>query len=255
MAIQVDHLGRYRETGRRHRHQAPDVWVALVAMGGPIQFVGASPTFELRTGDACLIPPGHAWSRICEAGIDVIMAWFQLFTPPAWANPLLGCRLPLRISSVPRRSLDTALGHWQATDRVRADAHFGLWLVDCIFAASDQGVLRPEPERRETPDWLRGAFDELVPRMWEHGWTVAGLAQSAGVSPSNLANACKRWLGESPAAILRRERVAFAVGLLRSGQASSVEQVSDRLGYPNARSFWRQCVAETGYPPSHWLGH
>lgn len=230
----------------------------MVAIDGEVPFTGAARSFVLPAGAACLVPPGLAWSRAPARGVTVAQAWFQVFTPPAWTDPLRDGPWPEVVTEVPRRYLDEALSCWgpdwaQSDGATQASAShlFALWLTDLLRCAADQGLLAVRAS--QAPDWLADALHELVPRREEHRWTVAGLARCAGVNPTHLADTCRRHLGESPGAILRRERVAFAVSLLRSGRAESVEQASAQLGYSTPRAFWRRCVAETGHPPSYWL--
>ena len=231
----------------------------MVAVDGVVPFTSATRSFTLSPGAACLVPPGFAWSRHAAGGVTVVQSWFQVFTPPAWTDPLRDGPWPQVVADVPTGYLEEALASWgpawQPSDgetQARSSHLFLLWLTDLLSTYFNQ-----EGEQAEAgvqgPEWLTDAFHELIPRMSEHHWTVAGLARCAGVNPTHLADTCRRYLGESPSAILRRERVAFAISLLRSGRAENVERASAQLGYATPRAFWRQCLAETGHPPSYWL--
>ena len=257
-AVQVDQLGRDIESGHRYSHPGTAVWVAMCAIDGAVPITGAAHSFVLPAGSACLIPPGFAWSRTPAPKVTVIRAWFQIFTPPAWTDPLQDGPWPAVISKVPSRYLDEALACWgpawiQGDGALQATAShlFALWLTDLLRCATEQQVLLSRTAG--APGWLTDVLRELVQHRNEHGWSVAGLARCAGVNPTHLADTCRRYLGESPGAILRRERVAFAISLLRSNRVDSVEQASAYLGYSTPRAFWRCCVAETGQPPSYWL--
>ena len=78
---------------------------------------------------------------------------------------------------------------------------------------------------------------------------MSELAELAGVSPSHLAHACTRFLGESPLRLLRRLRMDVAAKLLASNPDLSIADVADRLGYRDPSLFARHFRAVTGTSP------
>ncbi|WP_367065906.1 AraC family transcriptional regulator [Oryzisolibacter sp. LB2S] len=84
-----------------------------------------------------------------------------------------------------------------------------------------------------------------------HDWTLATMAQAAGMSRSAFAAQFHATLGITPGAYLLAWRVSLAQTLLRQGQR--VQQVSDQLGYASAAAFSRAFAQAVGAPPRDWL--
>ncbi|MEU9126507.1 AraC family transcriptional regulator [Kitasatospora sp. NPDC048540] len=95
------------------------------------------------------------------------------------------------------------------------------------------------PEAR-APGWYRAQGDPVVGRALEllhtdpaAGWTVAGLADAAGVSRAALARRFAELVGEPPMAYLTGLRLALAADLLREPDAT-LAAVARRVGYGSA---------------------
>lgn len=259
-AVQVDYCGAHLEPTQEQRHLGEHTWLALVVMHGQVQIDTGVQNIALTAEHFALIPPGVAWRRFASERAQVVHVWFQTFSPPSWDNPLLQCRLPAVLPFIAQDYLEHVLenfggqpGHYSGFQQATAGNWFQLWLTECFHSAPDGSFAEGDAMSAAAPKWLHDALYDLVPNMSQHQWTVAGLARRAGVTPTYLAQTCRRYLRESPSAIMRRERVAFAVSLLRSRRLASVEEASNRLAYASPRAFWRQCMAETGHPPSYWL--
>jgi AraC-like DNA-binding protein len=82
-------------------------------------------------------------------------------------------------------------------------------------------------------------------------WTLAGMAQAAGMSRSAFAAAFKATLGQSPAEHLADWRLALAQQALRSGRP--LKQVADALGYGSASALSRAFARRLGQSPRAWL--
>jgi AraC-like DNA-binding protein len=67
----------------------------------------------------------------------------------------------------------------------------------------------------------------------EHGWTIASLAQDAGLSRAALARRFTDAVGEPPMSYLTRWRLALAADLLASTD-HGIEQVARQVGYGSA---------------------
>jgi AraC-like DNA-binding protein len=95
-------------------------------------------------------------------------------------------------------------------------------------------LTRPESP---APDWYRGRSDPAVGQALSlihdepgRDWTVASLADRAGVSRATLARRFTDLVGQPPMAYLASWRLALAADLLRE-PGSTVAAVAHRVGY------------------------
>jgi AraC-like DNA-binding protein len=84
-------------------------------------------------------------------------------------------------------------------------------------------------------------------------WSLAAMAQAAGMSRSAFASAFKAELGIAPAEYLLQWRVSIAQSMLLGG--SSVKEAGSALGYASAASFSRAFAQALGAPPRAWLAN
>jgi AraC-like DNA-binding protein len=82
-------------------------------------------------------------------------------------------------------------------------------------------------------------------------WTVANMADAAGMSRSRFAEHFNRVLGESPADYLTSWRIITAQQLIRQGM--QIKQVCGEVGYGSASAFNRAFSRKVGCSPSQWL--
>ena len=82
-------------------------------------------------------------------------------------------------------------------------------------------------------------------------WSLADLAQCAGMSRSRFAARFSQVVGVPPAEYLLQWRVGLAKGLLRRGRP--VKQVAEVVGYGGASAFGRAFAQVVGVPPGRWL--
>jgi len=82
-------------------------------------------------------------------------------------------------------------------------------------------------------------------------WTLASMAQMAGMSRSAFAAEFKTRVGLTPGDYLLQWRISVAQSKLRAG--ASVKSVSEDLGYASAASFSRAFSHSTGASPRKWL--
>lgn len=92
----------------------------------------------------------------------------------------------------------------------------------------------------ETPAWYRAMGDPVVGRVLRllhddpaHPWTVAGLAEKAGVSRAALARRFAELVGEPPMTYLTEWRLRVAADALRDTQ-DTLEAIARRVGYGSA---------------------
>lgn len=90
--------------------------------------------------------------------------------------------------------------------------------------------------------------------MHEHPgqpWSLAALAERAGMSRSAFAAAFKVHVGQTPGDYLLHWRIALAQGLLRQGRP--LKAVADELGYGGGASLSRAFSQAVGCSPRAWL--
>ncbi len=118
-------------------------------------------------------------------------------------------------------------------------------------------ALRAWLERaRVVEGWLGGLTDDRIARAMayihrrpEEPWTVARLAQLAGMSRSGFAATFHDLVGDSPRRYLTRWRMHLATRALR-GSSDSLAQIAARVGYASEFSFSKAFKCELGIPPS-----
>jgi transcriptional regulator GlxA family with amidase domain len=81
--------------------------------------------------------------------------------------------------------------------------------------------------------------------------SVESLAESLDVSPRTLTRACREELGESPAALIRRVRLAEAKRLL-SETALPLKTISVRIGGGDPSTLWRMFTKHLGVTPTEY---
>jgi AraC-like DNA-binding protein len=110
----------------------------------------------------------------------------------------------------------------------------------------------------EQTGWLAGARDPevgktlaLMHRNPAHPWTIAALAQEAGVSRSVLAERFRHYLNEPPMAYLTRWRLQLGAQML-SSTSYSVAQIAAEVGYESEAAFNRAFKREFTVPPARF---
>lgn len=175
--------------------------------------------------------------------------------PLVQALPPLVC---LRLSQVSGldASLSLLFGETEALrcgSRLLADRLFEVvliqlmrWLVD---HPADAGI---------PPGLITGLSDERLARALValhqrpgEGWSLASMAQCAGMSRSAFAVLFKDLVGQTPADYLARWRLSLAQGQLRQGR--SLKAIAGELGYANASALSRLFAQKVGVSPRGWL--
>lgn len=126
------------------------------------------------------------------------------------------------------------------------------WLLVCTLRAwfdSPQGA---------TPAWYAALSDPVVGVALraihdDHArpWTVAALADTAGVSRALLANRFEALVGEPPLAYLTGWRMTVAADLLAEPGAT-VARVARSVGYADPLGFSTAFKRTRGLTPSQW---
>ena len=106
--------------------------------------------------------------------------------------------------------------------------------------------------------WLHGLKDQYVGRALAalhdrlaHGWSVADLAEVAGLSRSAFVERFTAAMGTPPMQYLAKSRMLLAKELLVERQ-KSIGQVAAAVGYDAEAAFNRAFKREFGVPPARW---
>lgn len=108
----------------------------------------------------------------------------------------------------------------------------------------------------EQTGWLAGVRDpeigQALARMHRnpaHPWTIAELAQEAGISRFVLAERFRHYLGEPPMGYLTRWRLQLGAQKLKTS-SRSVAEIGADVGYESEAAFNRAFKREFGVPPA-----
>ena len=119
-------------------------------------------------------------------------------------------------------------------------------------------TLRREAATLPHPGMLRGLADPQLARALAdihanvcRDWTIAELAQKAGMSRSAFARRFSEAIGLAPVEYLLRWRMAIAKDALRHGRGS-LEEIAERVGYRSASAFSTAFSRKVGCPPSEF---
>ncbi|UTS88185.1 AraC family transcriptional regulator [Rhizobium anhuiense] len=119
-------------------------------------------------------------------------------------------------------------------------------------------TLRREASTLPNPGMLRGLSDPQLARAISdihsdvrRGWTIAELAQRAGMSRSAFARKFSAAVGLAPVEYLLRWRMAIAKDTLRHSRRS-LEEVAEKVGYQSASAFSTAFSQRVGCPPSEF---
>ncbi len=129
-------------------------------------------------------------------------------------------------------------------------------LSEVLFVETLRAYIAHLPS--EQTGWLAGARDSevgkalaLMHRRPAHPWTIASLAQEAGISRSVLAERFRHYLNEPPMAYLTRWRLQLGAQMLGS-TSYSVAQIAAEVGYESEAAFNRAFKREFAAPPARF---
>ena len=129
-------------------------------------------------------------------------------------------------------------------------------LCETLFVETLRRYVVQLPERQT--GWLAGARDPevgkvlaLMHRRPAAPWTIAELANEAGLSRSVLAERFRQYLGEPPVAYLTRWRLQLGAQMLCS-TSYSVAQIASEVGYDSEPAFNRAFKRQFGNPPARY---
>jgi len=201
-------------------------------------------------------PTPHRLQAEGEAGADLVCATIRFGVGDE--NPLLRglpARLLIPLADAP--TLDAAQALLCSEAQARRCGHAAV--VDRLTEVLMVQMLRYAIEHRLVDGGLlAGLADPLLSKALNamhaepaRPWTLADLAQQAGMSRSRFAARFSQAVGMPPAEYLVHWRVGLAKGLLRRGRP--VKQVAQDVGYGGASAFGRAFAHVVGVPPGRWV--
>lgn len=234
----TDNRHAAHERMAQHVHEAPYICIVL---GGAYQESFGARTLSLTSGAVLGHPAGdrHAneFSRLGGRCLNVAP------TGPWRDNGLwmdcLHARSGSHYSATPA-ALARLRRELAATDHVRP-----LGVAAALFDLLDTADVRADDAG--VPAWLRRLRDRLhAEPMRGHG--LAELALEAGVHPSHLARAFRRWQGSSIGDYVRRLRVEAALAVLAT-DGGALAEVALAHGFADQAHFSRVVKRMTGATP------
>lgn len=133
-------------------------------------------------------------------------------------------------------------------------------LLDRLLDVALVQILRRHfaDERSSAPGWFRASHDPRIGPALQalhanpaHQWTVAEMAEHAGLSRSAFARRFGELLGVPPLAYLAEWRMAIARERLRDGD-DKLAAIAESLGYASEFSFAAAFKRHTGIAPGRW---
>lgn len=229
-----------------------------VVRQGPVQFVHDSGDIVNADVPAVVfyptgmshrlqVPSGSTASLLCaditfDHGTDNLLA---RVLPPCVHIPLADIAgLAGTLEMLFAEASSCAAGRELVLDRL-----CDVLLIRILRHELDSGCLSPELMAGLADGHLALALAAIHERPHE-SWTLARLADVAGMSRASFAEHFRTVMGTPPGEYLTRWRMSHAAALLRQGLP--VKQVSARAGYDSPAAFTRAFTASMGASPRAW---
>ncbi len=126
-------------------------------------------------------------------------------------------------------------------------------LADILVIQAIRSWLAEHPDARK--GWLGSLQDKqighaiaLIHRDPVRPWTVASLAEAAGMSRSAFAARFQEQVGETPIHYVRRWRMHVALDWMKGERAVPLSEIAERLGYESEAAFnraFKRCLGMT----------
>ncbi|GIH08704.1 AraC family transcriptional regulator [Rhizocola hellebori] len=222
--------------------------VAIMRGPDPYTFAGdpaTAPQAVIHPGQRCTTPAGEdlhdammlgvrSWGNNRYGSTIFLVGTYQM--PAATSQRLLAALPPMLV--VPREAVDSPLIAL-LDDEIVKDEPGQEVVLDRLLDLLLITVLRRwfAQSTRHGPAWYQAQSDPIVARALRllheapaQPWTVAKLAEQAGVSRATLARRFTDLVGEPPMSYLAGWRLALAADLLREPSAT-VGSVARKVGY------------------------
>lgn len=174
--------------------------------------------------------------------------WLQPDPAAIWGVelPIL---LPQDLWPACRDALPAIVTGWQSGDRwgtLRAQQRLG----DLLLSIAEWAAARAAPQRDHDEERIARA-ERVALQSLAQPFGVEAFAAAAGLRRSQFHRRYREVRGETPAAFLRRQRLACAARLLRD-QALSAAAIGRMVGYDDPAVFSRAFRAAYGATPGAW---
>lgn len=182
-----------------------------------------------------------------------------IFCDPANAE-LLSEMMPQRVHVAASEGVGARLGTLVSLiqDEARAARPGSDLILSRLIEVLLVETLRREAASLPHPAMLRGLADPQLARALadihanvSRDWTIAELAQKAGMSRSAFARRFSEAVGLAPVEYLLRWRMALAKDALRHGRGS-LDEIAERIGYRSASAFSTAFSRKVGCPPGEY---
>lgn len=265
---------------RVRRNDVNEAFYCLLLSGRAQLEVNDAPPLELRAGDFVLIPaaddftfssldppPPSGLECLPVLGDDGIVRIGPAESPVS-AVPLVGqCRFAspdaaLLVSLLPERVVVRGEGRLATiAAMVRDEARSTRPARDVVLEHLMQVLLieafRSDTAPAETPGLVRGLADariaaavRAIHRAPERSWSVAQLADAAGLSRSAFFTRFSRVVGMAPMGYLLHWRMTLAKHMLRAGDG--IFEISQRVGYGSSSAFSTAFTRHVGCGPARY---
>ncbi|WP_136661517.1 AraC family transcriptional regulator [Nitratireductor sp. XY-223] len=91
---------------------------------------------------------------------------------------------------------------------------------------------------------------EIRGNLHDQDFSVVSIAGALGVSKSKLYRLCEDF--DTPAGLLRQERLRKAAGMLKTGAGVNIDRLAHRVGFANRSSFTRAFKSQFGLSPKDY---
>jgi AraC-like DNA-binding protein len=213
-----------------HVIERGNCWLQLNDAKGPIR---------LDTGDAVILPHGHA-HRLSDAPGRKAMSLAKALETQCDGVVRLGSEGPMTGIVCGAFRFDGAAGH-PLLESLPPLLH--------VSGAGMQAV-----ELKELQRFLIHEVRHPRHAFPAREWTVSDLAAQAGISRSGLSALFRQVMGVSPMAYLARWRLLLAARVLRD-EGLSVREAADRVGYQADVAFSRAFKRQFGVAPGTYRQH
>ena len=226
----------------------------IVILKGTIALEIAGAPFELSEGNAVVIPPHHPFEG--EAVSEEAMIWVLHFkdssttakgSPFAADAPDGGKLIPNAVPELlDRLLLEEFTRRWMAaaTEGSVPPKRRDLDLLgELLLRRFEEAFFR---SRQEVPPRLRAVVEEVLQENLHY--SVATMAQRAGVCPSRFRQLFTQYYGISPIEFLLRARMEKARQLLCETN-TPIKEISRIVGYSELAAFHHAFVREVGLSP------
>lgn len=214
---------------------------------GTAHYIGGDVPISLEQGQLMIVPAGVAKRLSLSEGESIRAIWFHLLDIPLWAflrsgqSTIFPARYLGIIDTVQQQLVAESYSSTAALDSClllsRLLGHYLLQEVQPHASAEGQRVQL----------LLNNLLDEVVANPG-YDWTVAKLAEHAGISPGHLHRLMRTKQQAGPMALVTHIRLQHAASLLRTTDWT-LDRIANAVGYTSPYAFSHAFYRYTGMRP------